>query len=139
MAATERRARAGYSLMEMLIVLAIMALATAIVAPAGMALRDQIMAHTVQYEFQRAMSALRRDAYRSETATIVRGSTATRDDVPASRAVILQTGWTYRLDRPVAISAGGACSQATVDVLKDGRVAMRFKTADDACHFIRLR
>jgi len=130
--------RAGYSLLEMLIVLAIMALAVALTLPRGEAMLDQMTAHAVFFDFQRQLSDLRRESYAAETPVIVRGD----DDVdPADagdRLLALRAGWTYRLDRPISISAGGACSAARVEVLRSGRAVMHLTAADTACHFIRL-
>jgi prepilin-type N-terminal cleavage/methylation domain-containing protein len=130
-----RRAKAGYTLLEMLIVLAIMALAIAIILPRGEAALDQMTAHAVFFDFQRQISDLRRQAYASQTPALVRGS----DDANAAdgQALPLRAGWTYRLDRPISITAGGACTPAAVEVLKSGHAVMHLTSADSACHVIR--
>ena len=132
------RAKRGYTLLEMLIVLAVMALAIAIVMPRGEAMLDQMTAHAVFFDFQRQVSDLRRQAYASQTSVSVIGSDDANPSGGPARALPLRTGWTYRLSQPIAISDGGACSGGAVEVLKYGRPAMHLALADRACHFIRL-
>ncbi len=132
------RAKAGYTLLEMLIVLAVMALAVAIVLPRGEAMLDQMTAHAVFFDFQRQVSDLRREAYASQTGVTVRGSDDADPSLVRARAIPLRAGWTYRLTQPIAISDGGACAGGAVVVLKYGRPVMRLAMADRACHFIRL-
>lgn len=59
------RSRAGYTLIEVLVVLAIFALSTAIIMPSTARMLDQTTAHAVFFEFQRQMSDLRREANRT--------------------------------------------------------------------------
>ena len=133
-----RRVNAGYTLLEMLIVLAIMALAIAIVAPRGEAMLDQMTAHAVFFDFQRQVSDLRRGAYADQTPADIRGSDDADPRLAAARVIPLRAGWTYRLAQPIAISAGGACAGGAVEILKYGRPVMHLAMADRACHFIRL-
>lgn len=132
------KARAGYTLLEMLIVLAIMALAIAIVVPRGEAMLDQMTAHAVFFDFQRQVSDLRREAYASQTPTAVRAADDAEPADAAARVLPLRAGWTYRLDHAIAITAGGRCTPALVEVLKSGKPVMHLKATDAACHFIRL-
>lgn len=137
-AVRRRRRNDGYTLLEMLIVLAIMALAIAVVMPRGAAMLDQMTAHAVFFDFQRQISDLRRQAYASQTAVGVRGDDD-RDPAHAhDRLIALRSGWSYRLDQPIAIDEGGRCSGTGVDVLKSGRPVMRLLLSDRACHFTRL-
>ena len=62
---------AGFSVLEMLIVLVVIALAVAIVMPRGAAMLDQATAHSVFFDFQRQVSDLRLKAYRSEAPLVV--------------------------------------------------------------------
>lgn len=128
-------ARAGYSVLELLIVLAIMALAAAVVLPQGALMLDRLVLHAVQFEFQREVSELRAEAYTSETPIELGSAKEKGADV---RVLALRAEWTYRLDHPIRISAGGACSAARVEILKLGRPMMHLQSADSACHFIRL-
>jgi prepilin-type N-terminal cleavage/methylation domain-containing protein len=132
------RGRPGYTLLEMLIVLAIMALAIAVVVPSGQAMLDQMTAHAVFFDFQRQVSDLRRQAYASQTGVSLRGSDDADPSLARARAILLRAGWTYRLTQPIAISDGGACAGGQVEVLKYGRPVMHLAMADRACHFVRL-
>ena len=132
------RLKAGFSLMEMLIVLAIMAIAIALVMPRGQAMLDGMTAHAVFFDFQRQMLDVRREAYATQTPTTVRSSNDSDPGDAADRVIPLRSQWSYHLERPITVSAGGVCTQAAVEVRKSGRTIMRLTTSDQACHFIRL-
>lgn len=134
-----RSPKAGYSLLEMLIVLAIMAGAVALVMPRGEAMLDQMTTHAVFFDFQRQISDLRREAYATQSPALVVDSTApatTASGEPA-RVLTLRTAWTYRLAQPIRISEGGGCTQTSAQILNRGRVVMHLTTSDGTCHFIR--
>jgi len=137
-----RSPKAGYSLLEMLIVLAIMAGAVALVMPRGEAMLDQMTTHAVFFDFQRQISDLRREAYATQSSTMVVDSAspapATSEAGERVRVLALRTAWTYRLERPIRISDGGGCSQASAQILNRGRVVMNLTTSDGTCHFTRL-
>lgn len=143
--------RAGFSLMEMLVVLAIIALSAAIVAPRGSVMLDRITLHAVFFDFQRQVSDLRRRAWREEQALTVttpraEGANAIvaavrpRAEDGEAEAVPLQIkdGFTLVFSRPLTIAADGRCPELEVEVLRGDRSVMRLKSADDACHFERL-
>lgn len=119
----------------MLVVLAILALAVAIVMPRGSLMLDRATAHSVFFDFQRQVSDLRLEAYRTETPVVLADVAPPR---PGTRAIALKSGWSYRLDRPLLITDGGACPQAGALLLKNGRRVMRLQSADGLCHFRRL-
>lgn len=127
--------RAGFSVMEVLIVLAIMSLGAAIVLPRGSAMMDRMMTHVVFFEIQQQVSERRREAFRTEQAMSIPQTNRPLDEaVPGLR---LRPGWSYRLDRPLDISAGGRCGTVEAEVFREGRPAMRLRSDDGACHFIR--
>jgi prepilin-type N-terminal cleavage/methylation domain-containing protein len=132
------RAARGYTLLEVLVVLAIMALAVAFIAPRGEAMLDQMTARAVFFDFQRQVSDLRREAYASQTGVALRGSDDADPTLVKARAIPLRSGWTYRLTQPIVISDGGACAGGQVELLKYGRPVMHLAMADRACHFVRL-
>ena len=132
------RGARGYTLIEVLVVLAIMALAVAFIAPRGEAMLDQMTAHAVFFDFQRQVSDLRREAYASQTAVAVRGDDDRDPSHADDRLIPLRSGWSYRLTQPIAISDGGACAGGQVEILKYGRPVMHLAMADRACHFVRL-
>ncbi len=130
-------AKAGFSLLEMLIVLAIMAISVAVAVPRGRAVLDQMITHAVFFDFQRQVSDLRRQAYAAQTPVTIKGDLDADPRDALDRQIFLRASWTYRLTRPIVISEGGVCTPATVEVLKAGRSIMHLTMADDLCHFIR--
>ncbi len=132
------RARAGFSILEMLVVLAIMALAVALVMPRGALMIDRMTAHAVFFDFQRRVLDLRREAYAGQEPIVLydNAEAAARD--PRGRVVPLRAQWSYRLVQPVRISEGGACRDDEVEILKSGRPIMRLAPGGGDCRFIRL-
>lgn len=137
-----RRRRAGVSLVEMLVVLAIMAIATGILMPSSARLLDQATAHAAFFELQREVNDLRRLAYRSGEPIRVQGTAAVEDqdqDEPGARRLRLPASWTYALDPELLISEGGVCSSTMARLYRDGEEIMVLRMADEACRFTRLR
>lgn len=130
--------RAGFSLIEILVVLAIMALASAIILPNGARLLDQTVAQAVFFEFQRDVLQLRREANRSGTPiTLLSGGAE-----PASsseRTLMLRAGWSYRLAPALRIDEAGACApgEAVLTHNDSPVVTLRVEGAD--CRFIRYQ
>lgn len=146
-----QRIRDGFSLMEMLVVLAIIGMSAAIVAPRGSVMLDRITLHAVFFDFQRQMSDLRRQAYRSEQAilpmaparagadiVVVTGQARADDDVVARVPLEIKEGFTLVFDRPMLIAETGRCERANVEVMRGERRVMRLEAVDDACRFQRI-
>lgn len=146
-----RSRQAGFSLMEMLVVLAIIALSAAIVAPRGSVMLDRITLHAVFFDFQRQVSDLRRRAWRQEQAIRVvtpagqdgaaivsatRGRGGTPEAEPAELRV--KEGFILVFSQPLVIGPDGACPDMDVEVMRGDRTVMRLEAIDDACHFQRL-
>jgi prepilin-type N-terminal cleavage/methylation domain-containing protein len=131
-------ARAGFSILEMLVVLAIMALAVALVMPRATLMIDRMTAHAVFFDFQRRVLDLRREAYANQRPISLYDDVEAAGHDPQGRALILRAQWTYRLARPVRISEGGACRADEVEILKAGRPVMRLAPGGGDCRFIRL-
>ncbi|MEI9964244.1 MAG: type II secretion system protein, partial [Caulobacteraceae bacterium] len=136
--APEPRAKSGYSLLEMLVVLAIMAIAAVLVVPSGFALTGQMTAHAEQFDFERQVIELRREAYDQQTPIMVYSTSGLPDGEPRGRVLSLRPGWTYRLSPALTISEGGVCNAATAILLHLGAPVMRLVTADGSCAFTRL-
>jgi prepilin-type N-terminal cleavage/methylation domain-containing protein len=132
------RARAGYSVLEVLVVLAIMALAVALVMPRGALMIDRMTAHAVFFDFQRGLLDLRRQAYADQAPIVLYDDPAAAARDPRGRVLTLRAQWTYRLAQPVRISEGGACRDDAVQILKAGRLVMRLAPDAGDCRFIRL-
>lgn len=132
-----RARRGGYSLMEVLVVLAIFALSTAVIMPSTSKMLDQTTAHAVFFEFQRQVSDLRREANRTgEPVRIIDPSmTPTEGD----RVLELRTSWRYTLAPALEIAEGGGCSNVSANLIHQDRVVMTLRTDDGGCRFIRYQ
>ncbi len=132
--------RDGFSLIEVLVVLAIFALGTALILPSMSRVLDQTMAHAVFFEFQRQVSDLRREANRTGLDILVQApAEAATAEVPDSalRQLRLREPWTYSLEPELDIEAGGRCSAASANLMNQGRVVMTLRTDDGNCGFVR--
>jgi prepilin-type N-terminal cleavage/methylation domain-containing protein len=132
--------KAGFTLLEMLIVLAIMSLTAAMVIPRIGATLDQAVSKTEAFKFQQQVMDLRRQTFHEEQAVQVVESGQFVDDPaadPRPAELRLGAGWTYRLSDPLIIDAGGICSTTTVQLFSDGRPAGRLQ-GGAACRFDRV-
>lgn len=157
-----RRAN-GFSLIEILVVLAIFAVATAIVMPGSARMLDQTTSHAVFFEFQQQILVLRREAIRTGVPLEVveagerRPSSAAAGDQPSPldpglgaagpidlaapetrRTLTLRGDWNYTLAGPIEISEGGACSPSTANLLNGDTVVMTLHSGEADCRFIRV-
>lgn len=131
--------RNGFSLMEILVVLVILALSTAIVMPGTSRMLDQATAHAVFFEFQRQVSDLRREANRTGVAIRLVDPSAETPLPEGSRTVELRKPWRYTLAPALMIAEGGACSPATANLVNGDYVVMTLRSTDPTCQFIRLQ
>lgn len=145
-----RIARAGFSLIEVLVVLAIFAMSAAVIMPSTSRMLDQATSHAVFFEFQKQISDFRREANRTGVALQVADPEAALSangllpgsgeaDVDAQRTVTLRSPWRYTLAPALDIEAGGACSAATANLINGDRVVMTLRTSEGDCRFIRLQ
>lgn len=128
--------RTGYSLIEILVVLAIIALATALVVPNGSRLMDQAMAQAVFFEFQRDLLALRKEANRTQTALVVKAANQTPANA-TERVLALRAGWTYAVTPELQIDDAGACSPAEVSIRRDNVDLLNLRVDGADCQLIR--
>jgi prepilin-type N-terminal cleavage/methylation domain-containing protein len=142
------RTRAGYSLLEMVIALAIMGLAAALIVPRGAAALDQVVVHSVFFDFQRQISDLRATAFADQrTYDLVSSQGAPQPQIvimaletsnsAKNVTIALRAGWQYRVSQPIRISSGGLCSGGAVDLINLQHVAAHLETHDGKCHFLR--
>lgn len=132
-----RSVRGGYTLMEVLVVLAIFALSTAIIMPSTARMLDQTTSHAVFFEFQRQVSDLRREANR--TGEPLRLVDPSMPKVEGDRLLELRAPWRYTLAPALDIAEGGGCSTASANLINQDRVVMSLRTDDGTCRFIRLQ
>ena len=132
-----RPARGGYTLIEVLVVLAIFALSTAIIMPSTARMLDQTTSHAVFFEFQRQISDLRREANRTgEPLRVVDPSMPRTGD---DRLLELRAPWRYTLAPALDIAEGGGCSTVSANLINQDRVVMTLRADDGTCRFIRLQ
>lgn len=134
-----RGRRPGFSLMEILVVLAIFGLATAIIMPSTARMLDQAMSHAVFFEFQRQVSDLRREASRTGVAIRVKDPEAPGPaDEATDRILTLRTPWRYTMAPALEIAEGGACSSTSANLVRDDAVIMTLRSPGTDCRFIRV-
>jgi len=125
--------------MEMLVVLALFALATAVIMPSTSRMLDQATAHAVFFEFQRDVSDLRREANRTGVPIRLIDPAATPNVGQGERVIQLRRPWRYTLAPALQIEEGGSCGQSSVNLLNEDSVVMSLHTRDFTWRFIRLR
>jgi len=123
--------RAGFSLLEVMVALSIIALAATVVAPSLSASVGQASRRAAELELQASLIALRRTAVRSEqvviasarTARSVRSQSGQDADWPQAEVLQLELpaprGWTIAEGTRMVMLPDGSCRQATA-VLRDG-------------------
>ena len=144
--------RAGFTLIEILVVLAIFALSAAVIMPSTSRMLDQATSHAVFFEFQKQVSDYRREANRTGVAIRLEDPEAARaaslqtdatreeaSDDRLERTVTLRPPWRYTMAPALDIAAGGACSDATANLINGDRIVMTLRTASGDCRFIRLQ
>ena len=132
------RTRAGFTLLEMIIVIAIVALTVALVMPNIARMISRNATQTVFFEFQNQVTELRARAYRERQALLLVSSGEFVEDPEAdpspAEITFLDSGWTYQLTEPMVITAGGVCAPANVDIYKGEDLALTLQGRPD-CGF----
>lgn len=105
------RSDSGFSLLELLVVLALTSITVALVAPRLSGIVDAITVSGDRAEVRRQISDLPiRARLAGEGCQLVKG-----DDL--SRLVTLPQGWKAQLSKPLSVSSLGVCSAAMVRIL----------------------
>ena len=133
------RAKAGFTLLEMLLVLALLGLMAALVLPRVGQTLDQTVAQSEAFKFEQQVLDLRRQAFHQEVPIqVVASGNLTDEAEPRQAEVSLGQDWSYSLEAPLLIDAGGLCSTTTAELTYRGRVAMRLQGTGPACRFQRV-
>lgn len=125
--------------MEILVVLVIFALSSAIIMPSTSRMLDQATSHAVFFEFQRQISDLRREANRTGVAIRVVDPSAATPLPEGDRTLELRKPWRYTLAPALLIEEGGACSPTMANLVNGDRVVMTLRSDDPTCQFTRLQ
>lgn len=132
-------AQSGYSLLEIMIVLAIMTVSVSIMAPRAGAALDQVVVHTIQFDLQRQVSDLRRRAFVNQTALDLAvgpqkgGRPGPRLEVGAAS---LPAGWEARLEDRVQLNPNGLCTPTRIHLSNLGKRPIDLSLTE-RCQLIR--
>lgn len=125
--------------MEILVVLVIMAVSTAIIMPSSARMLDQATAHAVFFEFQREVSDRRRQANRTGVGVII-VDPATPLPLPEGAEIIpMRKPWRYTVAPALDIAEGGVCAPVSVNLIKDDTIVMSLQSTGANCRFIRIQ
>jgi prepilin-type N-terminal cleavage/methylation domain-containing protein len=133
-------ARAGFTLLEILLVLGLTALMAALAIPRIAASIDQITVHGEFLKFQQQVMDLRRQSFHESQGLRIVSSGEFSDDAdadPPLAEVQMSQGYSYRLSAPIDIDAAGNCSPAEVDILHNGRPRLHLIGQGASCRFLR--
>lgn len=119
--------RSGYSLLEVLLAVALIALAGAMVAPSMMAGLERREARLAEAALQAGLTALRYEAVLSAAPL-----TIDPEDLP-SRFDGLPDGWQVSADMPLRLSASGFCEEANVVLTGRGGRATAWHIGPPRC------
>lgn len=125
--------------MEMLVVLALFGLATAVIMPGTSRMLDQATAHAVFFEFQREVSDLRRESNRTGMPIELVDPAVTPDAALGQRVIALRDPWRYTIAPSLKIEEGGTCGPASVNLISGDAVIMTLRAEDTTCRFIRVQ
>ena len=127
------------TLIEILVVLAIMAMATALIMPSTSRMLDQATSHAVFFEFQRQVSELRREENRSGQDLRLIDPDMTGPKRPEDRTITLRAPWRYTVAPAMNIAEGGICAPASVNLVNGEEVVMALRSQNADCQFTRLQ
>jgi len=117
------QAARGFTLLELLVVMALVAMVLGLVGPASMRAIDAAQERGIAADLEAALSALPLQAFRSgQELTLDVGQI--RQLVPA-----LPSSWAINLDRPLRYGSSGMAAGGQVTMLVPGRMAVRWRVA----------
>ena len=125
--------------MEILVVLVILALSTAVIMPSTTRMLDQATSHAVFFEFQREVSDLRRQANRTGIGLTVVDPATPLPLAEDTHVIAMRQPWRYTVAPALEIAEGGVCAPASVNLIRDDVVVMALRSDSANCRFIRLQ
>lgn len=118
----------GYSLLEIMIVLAIMSVAVSIMVPRAGAALDQVVVHTIQFDLQRQISDQRLRAFTNQSDLALQIQSALDAPSPIDAVadekvarVTIPKGWTARLESKIVLYANGQCAATKLHLSSMGK------------------
>lgn len=118
--------RSGFTLVELLLVLALVALAAGVVAPQLMRWVEGSRQRAALESLRTALSALPEQAFFSGQA-IELGRDGKPSPHPAAPVLPVPDGWTLRLSAPLRYEANGMTRGGTLDVIVPDRPPVRWR------------
>lgn len=119
---------AGFTLLEMIVVLALLALATALVAPAGFRTIETWRRATDVDAALGSLSALGAQAQHQGRARVLDRGVVAGDALDG-----LPEGWTIHLDAPLQVQANGACNATRGTLRASGGYSQAFEVQAPFC------
>ena len=139
-----RKPRGGFTLLELLVVLALLGLATAIAMPNLERLYVAVTRASEQDHVLDQIAALGREAALNGRAYVVYGNVAPPDPAEAARYVDYETyvvdvpeGWRLELDSPLVALANGVCLGGALTLSHEEVAAVRVELAPPYCRVER--
>ncbi len=129
--------RAGFTLLEVLLAIAVMGLVMAITLPNMPNTLSSNADRRAAFHFKRLATDLRATAYREEQALVVVDSGQFQEDSdadPRPAEIKLDDGWSYTLSAPLNISARGMCDVVEATLSFQGQAHLQMVGASD-CSF----
>lgn len=118
----------GFTLLELVVVLALLGLATALVAPSGFRMIESWRRATEVDASLQAIAALGANAANTGRATELGPG-----EVESDARLGMPPGWVVHLDTPLRIQANGACSTAQGRIRGPGGYELPFETRAPFC------
>ena len=135
-----RRLRVGFTLLELLVVLALLGLATALAMPNLQRLYAAATQASERDHVLDQFSALGREAMMRGRAYVVFGNAPPPDPAEAARYADYETyvvdvpaGWRLGLDRPLVVLANGVCLGGALTLSHAEAAAVRVELAPPYC------
>ena len=132
------KGNAGFTLLELMVVLVLLGLLTALAAPNLQRLFASVSVSTEQRHILDQFEALGREALSHGRAYVV-FDRAPEDDAAAAyadfepRAIDLPEAWGFRLDRPLVVRANGFCGGGELTLIHQGTLVLRTTLAPPYC------
>lgn len=122
----------GFTLLELVVVLALLGLATALVAPSGM---RAIEARSRNADIEAGLGSLSALAARAHEQG--RAMVLAAGELPAGAIEGLPEGWIVTLEQPLRIQANGACSHSRGELRDETGYVQPFEVAAPFCDTTR--
>ena len=133
---SRRASRGGFSLVEVLVVLAITALTAALVFPLGGRLLDRISVHTAFFAIQQQLLDARREAFRDEVTITFE---AEDREGAEGRRFVLPEDWSYEATSPLVVSPDGGCSLTQIRISHRRQEIALLEGRGTSCRLTRIR